>query len=115
MTLHLACKFGVVSYLYEIRHEIAYSIGLIAEVPIATCDGNYFLVHAPLIIEDAETAEKQMASTISTTTEIILYSQSIGVSFTSARAELKIIHYTCSIEARYTPPTLAIFRPPCEA
>lgn len=42
MTLHCASRLGVVSYLYENRLEIAYQIGLIAEIPIAMCAGDYF-------------------------------------------------------------------------
>lgn len=41
MVAHSASRFGALSFLYEKRHAIAYSIGLIAEIPIAMCNSDY--------------------------------------------------------------------------
>lgn len=41
MVLHFGYRFGLVDHLYKKRHEIAYAIGLIAEVPIALCGSQY--------------------------------------------------------------------------
>ena len=41
MILHCASRFGALSFLYENRHSIAYSIGLITEIPIAMCNSDY--------------------------------------------------------------------------
>ncbi|HEY9049830.1 MAG TPA: hypothetical protein VIN08_28220 [Ohtaekwangia sp.] len=41
MMLHCASRLGVLSFLYENRHSIGYSIGLIAEIPIAMCSSDY--------------------------------------------------------------------------
>lgn len=41
MMLHCASRVGFLSYLYQHRHEIAFSLGLINEVPIATCSSDY--------------------------------------------------------------------------
>lgn len=41
MMLHCASRVGFLSYLYQQREQIAYSLGLIAEVPIAMCSGDY--------------------------------------------------------------------------
>jgi hypothetical protein len=41
MVVHSASRFGALSFLYEKRHTIAYSIGLIAEIPIAMCNSDY--------------------------------------------------------------------------
>ena len=41
MVVHSAGRFGALSFLYENRHAIAYSIGLIAEIPIAMCSSDY--------------------------------------------------------------------------
>lgn len=41
MALHCACRLGVLDYLYQQRHQIAYTIGLISEVPITMCSHEY--------------------------------------------------------------------------
>lgn len=41
MMLHSASRLGVLSRLYEERHSIALTVGLLAEVPIASCSGDY--------------------------------------------------------------------------
>jgi len=40
--LHCASKLGVIALAYESRHDILFSVGLIKEKPIASCDSNYF-------------------------------------------------------------------------
>ncbi len=41
MSLHCSSRLGFVSYLYQQRHEIAFSLGLTAEKVIAMCNGDY--------------------------------------------------------------------------
>jgi hypothetical protein len=41
MTLHCGCRLGFIDHLYNKRNEIAYAIGLIAEIPIALCGSKY--------------------------------------------------------------------------
>ncbi|HMI66936.1 MAG TPA: hypothetical protein VK517_12900 [Cyclobacteriaceae bacterium] len=41
MTLHCTSRLGLLSHLYQVRHSIAYSVGLIAEIPIAMCSSDY--------------------------------------------------------------------------
>ncbi len=41
MTLHCSSRLGLLSHLYQVRHSIAYSVGLIAEIPIAVCSSDY--------------------------------------------------------------------------
>lgn len=41
MLVHAAGRFGALSYVYENRHAIAFSFGLIGEVPIAMCSSEY--------------------------------------------------------------------------
>jgi len=40
--LHCASKLGVIELAYESRYDILFSVGLIKEKPIASCDSNYF-------------------------------------------------------------------------
>jgi hypothetical protein len=41
MILHYAGRLGILDSLYQQRHSIAYNLGLIAEIPIAICNGDY--------------------------------------------------------------------------
>ena len=41
MTLHCAGRLGVLNWLYEQRHVIAFDLGLIDEKPIAECGSAY--------------------------------------------------------------------------
>lgn len=41
MTVHCAGRLGVISYLYQQKNTIAQTIGLISELPIAVCSGDY--------------------------------------------------------------------------
>jgi hypothetical protein len=41
MILHCAGRLGLLDSLYQQRHRIAYNLGLIAEILIAICSGDY--------------------------------------------------------------------------
>ncbi len=41
MTLHCAGKLGLLDELYQKRLDIAFSLGLIREIPIAMCSSDY--------------------------------------------------------------------------
>lgn len=41
MILHCASRVGLLSYLYQNRNEIAYTLGLTDELPIAMCNSDY--------------------------------------------------------------------------
>jgi hypothetical protein len=45
MTLHCACRLGVVDRMYKKRNEVAFAMGLIAEIPIAICSSDYKATH----------------------------------------------------------------------
>lgn len=41
MMLHCASRVGFLSYVHQQRHEIAFALGLITEVPMAMCSSDY--------------------------------------------------------------------------
>ena len=41
MALHCGCRLGFIDHLYDNRNEIAFTIGLITEIPIAMCNSDY--------------------------------------------------------------------------
>ncbi|HMF72213.1 MAG TPA: hypothetical protein VK616_12115 [Flavitalea sp.] len=114
MMLHCASRLGLISYLHSNRHEIAYTIGLITEIPIATCNGEYFAKQAPLIIEDDDSADQQLPVQFSIAREILLFSHETALNLSMSLSELLLTHNTSFVEVQYSPPVIRIFHPPCE-
>ena len=115
MVLHCASRLGIISYLYSQRHDIAYTIGIIAEVPIAMCNGEYFVKQAPLAIKDSDNSDRQMPVQFSQAREIVLFVQALDKTLLTEFSVLKLNHNTALLEFIYTPPVISIFHPPCEA
>ena len=53
---HCAGRLGVLSYMYEKRHDIAFTIGFIAESPIALCSADYDFDPGIKIVDHDQTA-----------------------------------------------------------
>lgn len=113
MMVHCAGRLGIISYLYHQRHAIAHEFGLIAEIPIALCNGDYFAKQAPLVIQDSDNKDKQVPFAFIQTREITLFIQSNNV-ILPAPVSIAQHHETIKLESLYSPPILAIFHPPCE-
>jgi hypothetical protein len=73
MILHCSSRLGVLSYLYENRHDIAYRVGLVAEIPIAICESNYNFSKG-LIVQHNNVDDEAPAS-LTTAHEINLFFQ----------------------------------------
>ena len=71
MMLHCASRLGILSYLYQERHSIAHSMGLIQEVPIALCSSNYDF-NKGLSIQDNDDSQT-LPVTIAHAQEITLF------------------------------------------
>ncbi len=110
MVLHCACRLGFLNELYQKRHSIAYTIGLIAEVPIAMCASDFNFVKNLTI--DIEKEHSALPSPTFKTTEINLFYLSITFHIRKFFIEVpnKLITYTT--EKKYTPPDFSIFHPP---
>ena len=114
MMLHCASRLGVISYLYETRHDIAYHVGLIAETPIAVCSGDYFGENGPLVIHEANSDDTQQApAQIATAKEITLFSQIACHLYTGENSTSALDHNTFLVESFYSPPDPDVFHPPC--
>lgn len=62
MMLHSASRLGILSHLYEERHSIALTVGLIAEIPIASCSSDYdFSTGLSVQYEDENTPARTLA------------------------------------------------------
>lgn len=110
MVLHCASRLGVLSYLYENRNQIANTVGLISEVPIAMCSSDYDF-NEGLHIQHADTNPAVPASFL-TAHEITLFYQaysSFNLQKNSNVADEGKSPYTVG---DYPHPSLEIFQPP---
>lgn len=110
MVLHCASRLGILSYLYKNRNEMAHVVGLISEVPIAMCSGDYDF-NEDLNIHHTDT---QPGTPIS-----FLTAQEITLFFTPASVidfNLQVIPHNQFNQpynaGHYPQPLLNIFQPP---
>jgi hypothetical protein len=114
MMLHCAGRLGLLSYLYNQRHAVAYSFGVIAEVPIATCSADYTHHQAPLVIDDQQQSDEQLPVQFMQAKEINLFIEQF-FTYDVTKAGETIPSNTLHFEPVYTSPNLPVFHPPCEA
>jgi hypothetical protein len=112
MMLHSASRLGVLSYLYKQRHEIAFQVGIIAEIPIALCSGEYH-ADTTLKIQDEETGKA--LPILSTAHEINLFIQETELAIQPVFTLIQDRKVTAFVIQSYISPALSIFHPPCEA
>jgi hypothetical protein len=112
MVLHCASRLGTLSYLYEKRNDIAFSIGLISEIPMSMCSSNYQF-SKKLFLQQEDTKQHAPIS-FSGVQEIVLFSPVDVLSLT----ERNPLHYTAVkfkfLLQHYLTPHLDIFHPPSE-
>jgi hypothetical protein len=114
MIVHCAARLGVLSYVYEKRHNIALSVGLIAEIPIATCSHDYDFGNG-LVFNSSSSDDQKAPSSFSTAREIILFLQTGAIAFEAIWQPLNLqsisypqSHYksTCLLDI-FHPPSIA--------
>ena len=111
MMLHCASRMNFLSYLYEQRQQIALSLGLIDEIPIATCHHDYAFDKG-LTIVTPDTDKSGLPSTLSHAREIILFFQ-FSIIHVNPRAAISVAnHLTALPQKKYTSPGFPIFHPP---
>jgi hypothetical protein len=97
MVLHCSSRLGFLSYLYEKRHTIAYSAGLIAEIPIAICKSDYSFKKSFKIHHDD--SEQNIPPGLVATFEINLFFQPSCLSLVTAKRKSKML---CSYSYAYS-------------
>lgn len=114
MTLHCASRLGVLSYLYENRLAVAFSVGLIKEVPISVCSSDYEGGEV-LIIKVPDESDKNLPATPTQAQEINLYFERTIFNNTLHFLWLKTDRIPLLKEIPYSPPLQDIFHPPTAA
>lgn len=110
MMLHSASRLGVLSYLYQQRHDIAYAVGLIAEIPIAMCNSDYDF-GSGLVIVSANGSDHSLPPQSLQAREIQLFVNEFIGFIEPRRLEFKI-DQPFLVESAYSSPPLSIFHPP---
>jgi hypothetical protein len=110
MMLHCASRMNFLSYLHEQRQEIAYILGIIAEVPISMCNSAYDFSDG-LTLSDHEDGDFPIHHIQAQ--EIILFFGSNSVQQAIENADfIEELSLTPYSSERYLRPTQDIFLPP---
>ncbi|SKC41666.1 hypothetical protein [Ohtaekwangia koreensis] len=111
MTLHCGSRLGILSYIYQQRHDIAYTIGLISEIPIALCSSDYdFNEGLPVVHQD--TSDQSIPPFFSNAHEILLFVQQHDFALNIERNAIADTSNIYVKNRKYTAPLPAIFHPP---
>jgi hypothetical protein len=110
MMLHCAGRLGILDGLYHQRHRLAYSLGLIAEIPIAICSGDFDFDNKFNFQSDDKDETRTPISSQSRDITLFLVSDDLYLNFNP-------YILSTSVNARhrvnpYLSPTRAIFQPP---
>ena len=108
MVIHSASRLGILSYLYQQRHDIAYTLGLLKEVPIAMCNSDYDF-GSGLHFESNDTTEDSLPPVAFTAHEIHLFYSQLEVTLNSDRIITAVEKHSAVIDRTFTPPSLSIF------
>lgn len=112
MVLHSASRLGVLSYLYKQRHEIAFALGMIAEIPIAMCNSDYEFNHE-LILHGAQDGDQTTPAVLLPAHEIHLFVDEPSDFLLEPQHSIAQLTLNTSLrEAPYPSPPVSIFHPP---
>lgn len=111
MMLHCAGRLGVLSYLYQQRHEIAYSIGLITELPIAVCSSEYNF-DSGLNIRATDESDHSLPPGIFQAREIQLFCNERKIEINPALSVIRVNKLPEFLERAYCSPSFSVFHPP---
>lgn len=111
MTLHCGSRLGILSYIYQQRHNIAYTIGLISEIPIALCSSDYD-VNQGLPIIHQDTSDQSIPPVFSSAHEIVLFVQQHDFALNRERNAISDTSNIYVKNRKYTVPLPAVFHPP---
>ncbi len=109
MMLHSASRLGILSHIYEERHSIAFTIGLIAEIPIALCSSDYDVDPA---LSVQTTGDQDPIPRAFQAREIVLFCDDPVISLDFIPVPLNNSVYRPYLETPYGSPVTGVFQPP---
>lgn len=110
--LHCTSRLGILSYLYQNRHHIAVAIGLIEEIPIATCSHEYHFSKNLIIQHASEETQERIPENLSPAMEIVLFVHQ-AITNIPSNDVMEQAQRSLYVEVYYLQPLISIFRPPC--
>lgn len=110
MMLHSASRLGILSHLYEERHSIAFTIGLIAEIPIALCSSDYDA--DPGLSVQTTAGDQDPIPRAFQAREIVLFCDDPVISLDFIPVPLSNSVYQPYVETPYSSPLTGVFQPP---
>lgn len=112
MLLHCCNRIGLLSTIYQQRHEIAQVFGLIKDVPIAMCDSHYDFDRG-LHIQSHDESDSTMPPFTLQVSEIHLYVNAISL-FDAEPGWQPLVNQKLPLlqAGNYQTPPLSIFHPP---
>lgn len=112
MMLHCAGRLGILSYAYEQRFQIAFTLGLIDEMPMTMCSHEYYADGGLDLQYNNHESPNSIPSATFTSQEINLFFSTVPAP-TTMLSGLTAAHHTGIVQGKYLPPALSIFHPPC--
>jgi hypothetical protein len=113
MLLHCSSRLGVLSYLYKNRHEIAYTVGMISEMPIAFCSSDYEGERG-LIIQHNDGSD-HLPPVFAQAREINLFYHEVDFTLRPSYTLARQTHIGFIYPAPYPEPPSGVFHPPAVA
>lgn len=111
MVLHTTSRMGLLSLLYQNRHEIAFQAGLITEIPIAVCNSDYDFSNELQIIDHGDD-NSTLPPAFTPVREVVLFFHDNLISVKPSRRLLETQNFAFFPERKYSSPGKDIFHPP---
>lgn len=112
MALHCASRIGFLDYLYQKRHSISYTLGVIEEIPIAMCSSDHDFGQG-LVIQENDQDQQTLPPSIIHTNEIQIFcGASFYLDIDPTRIAFDLKKPLVVIDRLYASPILTIFHPP---
>ncbi len=112
MVLHSASRLGMLSYLYQQRHQIAYAVGMITEVPIAMCNSDYDF-EGGLQFHTTDDSDRTLPPAVLQAKEInLFFVVNLDLKPNAEKIVLRSLSRFDVREVPYSSPPLSIFHPP---
>lgn len=115
MVLHCASRLDVLNYLYQQRHQIAYSIGFISEIPIAICNSDYDFGGGLVFEDGANQSESNAPTGMPLAQEINLFFSTTTLPASTIRSLLFDLLPTAYQKQLLNQYLVSIFHPPAVA
>jgi len=112
LTLHCMSRTGFLSYLYEQRYDIAFSLGVIDEIPIAMCDSSYYDTHELKVDIKSAPGHQSIPPVLTSASEIILFFKTANTFVDPHFTLISDSNLSAYLLPNYSGPTGSLFQPP---